>query len=58
MSRSGRRVRVPEVARRQRTRRIDATTVLAVVLPLVTVGVLALVRQPPTRTTEQPPTLT
>jgi hypothetical protein len=58
MSRSGRRIRVPEVARRQRTRRIDATTVLAVVLPLVTVGVLALVRQPPTHTTEQPPTLT
>jgi hypothetical protein len=58
VSRSGRRIRIPEVARRQRTRRIDATTVLAVVLPLATVGVLALVRQPPTHTTEQPPALT
>ncbi|WP_151083102.1 DUF5719 family protein [Nocardioides cynanchi] len=58
MSRSGRRIRIPEVARRQRTRRIDATTVLAVVLPLLTVGVLALVRQPPTHTTDQPPALT
>jgi hypothetical protein len=58
MSRSGRRIRIPEVARRQRTRRIEATTVLAVVLPLATVGVLALVRQPPTHSTEQPPALT
>jgi hypothetical protein len=58
MSRSGRRIRIPEVARRQRTRRIDVTTVLAVVLPLATVGVLAFVRQPPTHTTEQPPALT
>jgi hypothetical protein len=58
MSRSGRRIRLPDVARRQRTRRIDATTVLAVVLPLATVGVLALVRQPPTHTTDQPPALT
>jgi Family of unknown function (DUF5719) len=58
MTRSGRRIRIPEVARRQRTRRIDVTTVLAVVLPLATVGVLALVRQPPTHTTEQPPALT
>ena len=58
MSRSGRRIRIPDVARRQRTRRVDATTVLAVVLPLATVGVLALVRQPPTHTTDQPPALT
>jgi hypothetical protein len=58
MSRSGRRIRVPESTRRQRTRRLDATTVLAVVLPLATVGVLAQVRQPPTHTTEQPPVLT
>ncbi len=34
------------------------TTVLAVVLPLVTVGVLALVRQPPVHLTDQPPALT
>jgi hypothetical protein len=58
MSRAGRRVRVPEAARRQRTPRLDATTVLAVLIPLLTVGVLALVRQPPTHSTEQPPSLT
>jgi hypothetical protein len=34
------------------------TTVLAVVLPLVTVGVLALVRQAPVHVTDQPPALT
>jgi hypothetical protein len=58
MSRPGRRIRVPETARRQRTRRVDATTVLAVVLPLATVGVLTLVSAPPTHTTGQPPVLT
>jgi Family of unknown function (DUF5719) len=58
MSRSGRRVRVPEAARRQRTRRVDVTTVLAVLLPLATVGVLTLVRPPPTHSTGQPPVLT
>jgi hypothetical protein len=58
MSRSGRRIRVPEAARRQRTRRVDATTVLALLLPLATVGVLSMVRQSPTHLTEQPPALT
>jgi hypothetical protein len=58
MSRTGRRIRVPEATRRQRTRRVDATTVLAVVLPLATVGVLTLVRPPPTHPTGQPPVLT
>ena len=58
MSRVGRRVRAPEVTRRQRTRRLDLVTVLAVVLPLVTVGSLALVRTESVRDTTRPPSLT
>ena len=54
----GKRTRSPEVVRRSRTRRIDATSVLAVVIPLVTVGLLALVRIPPVHNTDQPPSLT
>jgi Family of unknown function (DUF5719) len=58
MTRAGRRVRAPEVTRRQRTRRLDLVTVLAVLLPLVTVGALALVRTESVRDTTHPPTLT
>ncbi len=54
----GKRTRVPEAARRQRTRRLDLTTVLAVVIPVVTVGVLALVQPLPVHDTRQPPSLT
>ena len=54
----GKRMRAPEVVRRSRTRRLDVTTVLAVVIPLVTVGLLALVRIPPVHDTDQPPSLT
>ena len=54
----GKRMRAPEVVRRSRTRRLDLTTVLAVVIPLVTVGLLALVRIPPVHDTDQPPSLT
>ena len=50
MTRVGKRVRAPEVTRRQRTRRLDLVTVLAVVLPLVTIGSLALVRTDSVRT--------
>jgi hypothetical protein len=58
MSRAGKRVRTPDVVRRQRTRRLDATIALAVLLPLLTVGGLALVRPAPVRDTVQPPALT
>ena len=54
----GKRRREAEVARRQRTPRIDLVTVLAVVIPLLTVGFLALVRPPPVHDTTQPPSLT
>ena len=54
----GKRMRAPEVVRRSRTPRLDLTTVLAVVIPLVTVGLLALVRIPPVHDTDQPPSLT
>jgi hypothetical protein len=54
----GKRARGPEVVRRSRTSRLDLTTVLAVVIPLVTVGLLALVRIPPVHDTDQPPSLT
>lgn len=54
----GKRRRAAEVQRRQRTRRLDLITGLAVLLPLLTVGFLALVRQPPERDTTQPPALT
>jgi hypothetical protein len=47
-----------EVVRRRRTPRLDAVTALALVIPLVTVGVLLLVRQAPARDERQPPTLT
>ena len=54
----GKRARGPEVVRRSRTPRLDVTTVLAVVIPLLTVGLLALVRIPPVHDTDQPPALT
>jgi hypothetical protein len=54
----GKRRREAEVARRSRTPRLDLVTVLAVVIPLLTVGVLALVQRPPVHDTTQPPSLT
>src|SRR5262245_22323856 len=54
----GKRRREAEIARRQRTPRIDLVTILAVVIPLLTVGFLALVQPPPDRDTTQPPSLT
>ena len=54
----GRRVRMADVVRRRRTPRLDAVSALALVIPLVTVGVLALVRQPPVHDQHRPPTLT
>lgn len=54
----GKRMRGPEVVRRSRTPRLDLTTVLAVLIPLLTVGLLALVRIPPVHRTDQPPSLT
>jgi hypothetical protein len=54
----GRRVRVEEVVRRRRTPRFDAMTALALVIPLVTVGALALVRQPPVHDDTHRPALT
>lgn len=54
----GKRMRAPDVVRRSRTPRLDLTTVLAVVIPLLTVGMLALVRIPPVHETTQPPSLT
>jgi hypothetical protein len=53
----GKRSRLPDVVRRRRTPRLDVTTGLAVVIPLVTVGVLALVQPAPVHQTEQPPSL-
>jgi len=58
VSRAGKRVRAPEVTRRQRTRRVDLVTVLAVLLPLVTIGALALLRTEPVRDNTRPPSLT
>ncbi len=54
----GKRMRAPDVVRRSRTPRLDLTTVLAVLIPLLTVGLLALVRIPPVHDTTQPPALT
>jgi hypothetical protein len=54
----GKRIRGPEVVRRSRSPRLDVTTVLAVLIPLVTVGLLALVQLPPVHDTDQPPSLT
>ncbi len=54
----GKRARGPEVVRRSRTPRLDVTTLLAVLIPLLTVGMLALVRLPPVHETDQPPSLT
>lgn len=54
----GKRVRVADVVRRRRTPRLDAVSVLALVIPLVTVGVLALVRQPPVHDHTARPALT
>lgn len=55
---SGRRVRVADVVRRRRTPRLDLVSALAVVVPLVTVGVLAGVRHPPVHAQSYPPALT
>jgi len=54
----GKRVRGGEVVRRRRTPRLDVVSALAVVIPLATVGVLALVQQPPVRQTNSPPAFT
>jgi hypothetical protein len=54
----GKRVRVAEVVRRRRTPRLDAVSALALVIPLVTVGALALVQQPPVHHVTYPPSLT
>ncbi|MGC4111264.1 MAG: DUF5719 family protein [Nocardioides sp.] len=51
-------MRDADVVRRRRTPRLDLVTVLAVVVPLVTVGVLAGVRRPPVHETDEPPALT
>jgi hypothetical protein len=54
----GKRVRVADVVRRRRTPRVDAVTVLALVIPLITVGALALVQKPPVHDQTHPPSLT
>jgi hypothetical protein len=54
----GKRVRVADVVRRRRTPRLDAVSVLALVIPLVTVGVLTLVQQPPVHDHSRSPSLT
>jgi hypothetical protein len=54
----GRRVRDADVVRRRRTPRFDVVSVLAVVIPLVTVGALALVQKPPVHSTTHPASLT
>jgi hypothetical protein len=54
----GKRVRVEDVVRRRRTPRIDVVSVLAVVIPLVTVGALSLVQKPPVHDHGRPPSLT
>lgn len=54
----GRRVRMADVVRRRRTPRLDAVSALALIVPLVTVGALALVRQPPVHDQHLAPRLT
>jgi hypothetical protein len=54
----GKRVRVADVVRRRRTPRLDTVSALPLVIPLLTVGVLALVRQPPVHDATQRPALT
>ena len=54
----GKRVRDADVVRRRRTPRLDVVSVLALVIPLLTVGVLALVREPPVHDQTQTPALT
>jgi hypothetical protein len=54
----GKRVRVADVVRRRRTPRLDAVSVLALVIPLVTVGVLTLVQKPPVHDHSRSPSLT
>jgi Family of unknown function (DUF5719) len=54
----GRRVRVAEVVRRRRTPKLDAVSLLALAIPLVTIGALGLVRQPPVHDRTQHPALT
>ncbi|MGI8524246.1 MAG: DUF5719 family protein [Nocardioides sp.] len=58
MRTQGRRTRTPDGPHRQRTRRLDVTTILAVVLPLVAVGGLAIVRPDEANVVDHPPTLT
>lgn len=54
----GKRRRAEDVVRRRRTARLDLVTVLAVVVPLLTIGILSLVRQPPVHDFRQGPALT
>lgn len=54
----GKRTRAADVVRRRRTPRLDAVSALAIVLPLITVGVLSLVRHPPVHDRTQRPALT
>jgi hypothetical protein len=54
----GKRTRAPDVVRRRRTPRLDVTTGLAVLVPLLTLGLLALVRTPTVHEQAQPPSLT
>jgi len=54
----GKRMRAPDVVRRSRTPRLDLTTVLALLIPLLTVGFLAVVKLPPVHETTQPPSQT
>lgn len=54
----GRRTRTPDAPRRQETRRIDATSILAIVLPLLAIGALALVRPVDVSVMQHPPALT
>ena len=58
MRTQGRRTRTPDAPRRQETRRLDVTAILAVVLPLVTVGALAIVRPGADVLVDHPPSLT
>jgi Family of unknown function (DUF5719) len=54
----GRRVRDADVVRRRRTPRFDAVSALAVVIPLVAVGAIALVQKPPVHDNTHAPALT
>jgi hypothetical protein len=51
-------VRAADVVRRRRTPRLDLVSALAILVPLLTIGALALVRQPPVHRQSHPPALT